>query len=1418
MRRILLYLAVLSFLPASLNAQIIVSGSSGADASYTSLTSSGGAFAAINSASQTGNTIVITLTGNSIAETGANSLNNGNWNSLTVYPTGSGFTITGSFNGGLINLNGTSNVIFDGRVNASGSSADLSVINTNTGTSASTISFINSATNNIIRYCNLKGAGTGSLRGIIFFSTSSSGNGNDSNIIEYNNISGNPVNRPINAISSTGTSGRSNDGNIIRNNNFLDFLNPGATSAAILLGLYTSGWTISGNSFYETTTFAPSTTLNYYIIRISNNSGTGFTVSDNYIGGAAPMCTGSPFTKTNSSNNIFAGISLTVGTGSTSNIQNNIIRNISWSNSLNANWTGIEVTSGNVNIGTTSGNIIGSDIGTGSIVVTNSTTSGYSYGIKITSTGVIDCQNNKIGSFLAASTSSANSNNFSGIEKNGNSTSLNISNNIIGSLTTGNSIFASSGSTSNPQNVLGISNTGTGLITINGNQINNISNGSANTNPLTAGQIVGIVSTNGITEISGNTIRNLTIGNANNQLRQTASVCGIVTTGTSTVKTINSNTINNLSNTYPNFIGGIIGLYFEGSSGGNTVGSNFIHSLSVSSTSPGANIFGIRISSGSTTYSNNIIVIDGNTASTIYGIYETGSAGSTNKLYFNTLYIGGQPTSNNFSSYAFFSASSTNNKDFRNNIFANFRSNVGASGKHYAIRLLSNANLTIDYNNYYASGSGGILGSITTDKITLADWQAGTGQDANSFAMNPVFVNPGSTSATDYQIGVDLIGVLGTGITTDYGGVTRSNPTIGAWERPVNKWKGTISTDWNTPGNWTGNTLPLGNNFNFVFDDAPSNSCYLNADHGVNNITDAQSFYHLVLNGHKLIIQGNLILTGGAQIDATSPNSNLEYSGLNAQTIESNQFINNKSYNLTISNTMGVTLNSNFTVDNSLTINSGNLTITAPFLLNVPVTLTNNAGIPGLVIKSDANGNDAKLINSTLSVPATVELYLKGGLASANVGNFHYFVPPVASMAIDNSSVSAAAVSLGLDVVNFGGDLLLYDEIKATTNRQLGWQYFDGYGSTTGFSSLESTNGYNIYLTNSDKITFKGSLNSTDHSFNLNYTGTNVDPGWNLVGNPYPCDYDLTGIPEFLATDNVDNTAYFNHDGGYAYWNVDLGAGTTNFSNIVAPMQGFFVHVTAAGTLTLPASSKTEAAAEPTRSKKSLTASNPVKKIKLVLNNGPVPDETIVCLVDNATSGFDSDYDAYKLFGSGTTTPSIYTELNSIKYALNAVQGPQSDPVIIPVTVDIKTPGTYNIDITEFENLEGIPVVLKHGDIETTLSKNTSYSFTSATGIFTDFSLIFGEDISTGIEKTTQSDFKAWYSNNYVYVNFPGENQSGTGKLTIYDFNGKQVFNNTNIAIVSGQTMQIPVNLNKGFYIINISVNAIQHKAKIIVY
>ena len=170
------------FLVSKSYSQVTVSGSTSANGSYTRL---GLAFTAINGASQTGNNIVITITANT-TETAAATLNAGTWTTLKIYPTISGLTISGSLATPLIDFNGADNVTLDGRVNASGSTKNLIITNTNTSTTGgnSTLRFINSAENNTVKYCYIKGAHKSTASGIIFFSTATSGNGNDGNLIE----------------------------------------------------------------------------------------------------------------------------------------------------------------------------------------------------------------------------------------------------------------------------------------------------------------------------------------------------------------------------------------------------------------------------------------------------------------------------------------------------------------------------------------------------------------------------------------------------------------------------------------------------------------------------------------------------------------------------------------------------------------------------------------------------------------------------------------------------------------------------------------------------------------------------------------------------------------------------------------------------------------------------------------------------------------------------------------------------------------------------------------------------------------------------------------------------------------------------------------------------------------------------------
>ncbi|MEI6508966.1 MAG: hypothetical protein WCO54_10805, partial [Bacteroidota bacterium] len=783
--RMLMLIILTSCFSSNLTAQVSLTATAGiSSGSYSTIKS---AFDAINAGTHQ-SVIVITITGNttelSTATLNASGSGGSSYSSVSIYPTSSGLSISGNLNSPLIDLNGAQNVTIDGRVNASGVNQDLVISNTSTSNTSgtSTIRFINDASNNTVEYCALKGSSTASS-GILFFSTTSGITGNDDNTIDNNSITNAAdVNRPVNVIYSQGTVSKENSGNTISNNNIYDFFNRGSASNGISLSSNSTSWNIIDNSFYETASFIPSSAAGYNVIFINNTSGNNFNISNNFIGGNASSCGGASWSKSNNFSNQFFGIYLNIGTGTASNIQGNTIRNIDYSNSTSANWIGIYVIAGDVNIGTTLGNVVGASTGNGSIVFTNTTNANF-YGIYVSSTGTLDIQNNIIGSITLPNAASY-ATNFNGIKKTATTGSTTISNNSIGSTSTSNSVDAQSASSANQQSVCGIISAGSGTVTISGNTIANLSNGTSNSTTSTAGMINGITVSGGANSITNNVVRNLTIANANNSITQSASVIGIVeTSGSSSVQNVSGNTIYNLSNSYSSFTGNVIGLYYSGPTTVSTVSKNLIYGLSVDVSTTNATLYGIKINDGATTYSNNIITLSGNTTTNVYGIFETGAAGNNNNLYFNTVYLGGSIASGSNKSYALFSEVTTNTRNFRNNIFSNTRSTAGGSNLHYAawFNYTISSGLTLDYNDYYASGTGGVLGYY--NGANVLSLPIVSGNDAGSFMINPSFATPGGTAAANYLPSSSMVGVTIGAFTTDYPGTTRlSPPEIGAYE------------------------------------------------------------------------------------------------------------------------------------------------------------------------------------------------------------------------------------------------------------------------------------------------------------------------------------------------------------------------------------------------------------------------------------------------------------------------------------------------------------------------------------------------------------------------------------------------------------------------------------------------------------
>jgi len=736
------------------NAQISVSGTSGGilNGSYTSFTNLFGVFAALNSGgSQAGQNITISVTGNVILETGTFSLNEGNWSSITITPNGSR-TVSGSVSGPMIDLNGADNVNIDG-LNASGNSLIISNTSISILSGTSTVRFVNGATANTITNCTILGSSqnlnnTGG--GTIFFSTDAqTSNGNDNNIISNNNLGPAGIILPFKAIlgaGSTSTAAIRNSGNQILNNNIYDFFGNGlGNTSGINIISGNDDWTISNNRIYQTyTKIFLGNDLRYAGITLNTSSVPGsFLVSGNRVGFANQGGTG--VTEIQGLTNEFRGIdimnvSIAVPTGITDNVVSGIIQS-----------------SARISLDYAFSAFIGISMGTAG--------------------GLVNATYNKIGSLDASSfivlnhlAVTVNSAPVIGIYNKSNS-STNISYNTIGSI-----VIQGLGTVTGFRGIL--VSTGTALTaTLNENTISNIID-----NQVGVYSMVGIETIFADAVIYGNVINNFT-GNA---IAAEAVMGGILAAGSSGVNVIEKNKVFNLRNIDAvGVAGSVYGISVFFPLTANEIKQNYIYALTAQSILDIYQINGIIVAPGGNgTVYNNMISLglnyDGSTlilGFQITGIRDIGGAPGSYNYYYNSVYIGGTSVLTSlFNSYCFYSSVVVTSREFKNNIFWNARSNAIILGAfHFAIAVgglgPNPAGLSCDYNDLYVSGNDGAIGLYgLLPRVTLGNWQAATGQDANSCSVAPDFVSPfnGNLDLNVLSYGDEnLIGTPIPGITTD---------------------------------------------------------------------------------------------------------------------------------------------------------------------------------------------------------------------------------------------------------------------------------------------------------------------------------------------------------------------------------------------------------------------------------------------------------------------------------------------------------------------------------------------------------------------------------------------------------------------------------------------------------------------------
>lgn len=731
--------------------EVNVSGAVSGNGTYQNLAT---AFSAINSSSQSGADISVTINATLTEPSSGAVLNNGNWSSLTIKPAaGSAITVSGAITSGLplIDFNGADNVKIDG-INSGGSSLSFSNSTVSNAAGTSTIRFQNDAVNNTVTNCNLYGSAQttfGSASATVIFGGNSTLTGNDNNVISNCNIGPAGGNLPTCAVYFSGTTSSSalyNNNDTVRNCNIYDYFQSNGHTVGLFVSSGNTSISILNNKFYQSAFRNPTSShLDHYAIYINNTSGDNFRINGNIIGYNSSSGTGLYSIHSISQSN-FYGINLNAGTSQQTLIRNNTIAGIQ----LNGNWNSaslINITEGNVSADSnTIGNLTGSSI---SFNASNSFSTQQVFGIKLYGNGNKSAYGNMIGGITANAPVCY----FYGIGFSTSGSPLwNCYNNIVGGsvsnslqcLVTGSNVAY--GISAEAGNSAAVFQSGNNIIRNINSQVTGTS-----FNQGTAGMYVSLPS--GTFSIANNEIYSLVNSNSSQQTQLSG-----------------------------------IAIY----AGTGTVNGNLIHSFKTGNIS--SSIYGINAFSSVCNFSNNMISlgkygIDSSETNgcSIYGIYEWNPG---NNFYFNSVYIGGIPVTGTSNTFALKSTGNSGSRKFYNNIFYNSRSNNGSSGKHYAIQVGGTSpnpsGLFCNYNDLYVSGTGGVTGYFNNaDVPDLSSWKTLTGKDSNSVSVNPKLISHTNLHIdSTKESSLNSAGITIAGLNNDYDNNIRNitTPDIGADE------------------------------------------------------------------------------------------------------------------------------------------------------------------------------------------------------------------------------------------------------------------------------------------------------------------------------------------------------------------------------------------------------------------------------------------------------------------------------------------------------------------------------------------------------------------------------------------------------------------------------------------------------------
>jgi hypothetical protein len=552
---------------------------------------------------------------------------------------------------------------------------------------------------------------------------------------------------------------------------------------------------------------------------------------------------------------------------------------------------------------------------------------------------------------------------------------------------------------------------------------------------------------------------------------------------------------------------------------------------------------------------------------------------------------------------------------------------------------------------------------------------------------------------------------------------------------------------------------------NFIFNGGTSQFSFFNI---ATSNTTASQFTYLRATPYNIVNTSTVFNPGivsGTALDLTSVSAGGDWNTYSTwqENAGGGTKLPNGAYNVVIT-ADPVTINpvSNNAKCYNLTINSGGkLTLSSGKSLNVTGLFTINSN--GSFLDQNLNNNFQAIVKRNITGN-----YSGSGSAGANT-IWHYVTPPVSNGVIG----TFLGCLLNKWTENSAGGIWDTLYLPLTLPLEVGRGY--AVAATPTFGDAV----FNGYLNHGD-IVRSGLTNS-----NPNPPSNTGYYGYHLLGNPYPSAFRWDAT---VARTNVDAAIYL--------WN-----GSTYISKLPADnyeiqsVQGFFVHANAnGGSVTFNNSNRVHNFG-------TFLKSTIVNKLDLVVSGNGYNDETSVRFDQNATNGFDGEFDAYKLYGL-YDCPQIFSIHSENNLSINTLPDISNNQVI-PVGFKTGLSGTFTLSASGFESFPASATFyltdLITGTVQN-LNLNPEYIFSaSPANPEHRFNLHFAP---VGYEEKGKLNPVQIYSfNEKIYI----RTQPGIhGVATLYDLPGRVILTRQ---IEEGTLNTISTSIPSGYYLIKVTSN-----------